>query len=87
MPPNAYNNAISHITFQPLVVFIPPIMHTHANSHISQTGTSALFFAAQGGYIEIVKLLLEKGAAIDVRSYVSQALLKITSPPQKLLPS
>ena len=36
-----------------------------------QTGTCALFFAAQGGFLEIVKELLAHGAPVDLPSYVS----------------
>lgn len=36
-----------------------------------QTGTSALFFAAQGGFIDIVKELISHEAPVDVPSYVS----------------
>lgn len=35
---------------------------------ISQTGTTALFFAAQGGFIDITKILLKAGATVDVAS-------------------
>lgn len=34
-----------------------------------QTGTTALFFAAQGGYVPIVTELLAHGAEIDLPSY------------------
>lgn len=37
-----------------------------------QTGTSALFFAAQGGYLEVAQILLEHGAEIDSPSIVSE---------------
>ncbi|GBP38784.1 Ankyrin repeat domain-containing protein 29 [Eumeta japonica] len=33
-----------------------------------QTGTSALFFAAQGGFLEVARALLHAGAAIDAPS-------------------
>lgn len=36
---------------------------------ILQTGTTALFFAAQGGHISIVTELLSHGADIDLPSY------------------
>ena len=36
-----------------------------------QTGTCALFFSAQGGFLEVVKELLEHGAQVDLPSYVS----------------
>jgi len=36
-----------------------------------QTGTCALFFAAQGGFLDIVKELLAHGAPVDLPSYVS----------------
>ena len=39
-----------------------------------QTGTCALFFAAQGGYIDIVKELLDRGAAVDLASQVGPNL-------------
>lgn len=35
---------------------------------IQQTGTTALFFAAQGGFIDITKVLLKAGAIVDVAS-------------------
>lgn len=38
----------------------------------SQTGTTALFFAAQGGYMDIASLLLEHGAVVDSCSIVSR---------------
>lgn len=38
----------------------------------SQTGTTALFFAAQGGYMDIASLLLEHGAIVDSCSIVSE---------------
>ena len=38
----------------------------------SQTGTTALFFAAQGGYMDIAGLLLEHGAIVDSCSIVSR---------------
>ena len=37
-----------------------------------QTGTTALFFAAQGGYMDIAGLLLEHGAIVDSCSIVSR---------------
>ena len=36
-----------------------------------QTGTCALFFSAQGGFLDIVKELLSHGAPVDLPSYVS----------------
>lgn len=36
-----------------------------------QTGTTALFFAAQGGFLEVVKILIEAGSLIDCPSIVS----------------
>lgn len=36
-----------------------------------QTGTCALFFAAQGGFLDIVRILLDSGASLDLASYVS----------------
>lgn len=33
-----------------------------------QTGTTALFFAAQGGFIDITKILLKGGAIVDCSS-------------------
>ena len=36
-----------------------------------QTGTCALFFSAQGGFLEVVKELLSLGAPVDLPSYVS----------------
>ena len=38
-----------------------------------QTGTCALFFAAQGGFLDIVKELLSHGAPVDLPSYVSMS--------------
>ena len=35
-----------------------------------QTGTCALFFAAQGGFLDIVRLLLDHGVPVDIPSYV-----------------
>ena len=37
----------------------------------SQTGTCALFFASQGGYLEVVRELVTHGAPVDLPSYVS----------------
>ena len=39
-----------------------------------QTGTCALFFAAQGGFLDIVKLLVDHGVPVDIPSYVSHHL-------------
>lgn len=36
-----------------------------------QTGTCALFFAAQGGFLDIVRLLLDHSVPVDIPSYVS----------------
>lgn len=36
-----------------------------------QTGTTALFFAAQAGYIDIAKILIRYGAYVDAASLVS----------------
>lgn len=36
-----------------------------------QTGTTALFFAAQGGYVDIARILLKAGAPVDCCSVVS----------------
>jgi hypothetical protein len=38
---------------------------------VLQTGTCALFFAAQGGFLEIVRELISHGAPVDMPSYVS----------------
>lgn len=38
---------------------------------VNQTGSSALFFAAQGGFLDIATLLLDAGAAIDAPSMVN----------------
>lgn len=52
--------------------------HTTVKWHVvtvtlcSQTGTTALFFAAQGGYMDIASLLLEHGAIVDSCSVVSE---------------
>lgn len=40
--------------------------------YVFQTGTCALFFAAQGGFIDIVRLLLEHNAIVDLPSFVSR---------------
>ena len=40
-----------------------------------QTGTCALFFAAQGGFVDVVKELLSHGAPVDLPSYVSALCL------------
>ena len=37
-----------------------------------QTGTCALFFASQGGFLDIVKLLIDHGVPVDIPSYVSK---------------
>lgn len=37
-----------------------------------QTGTTALFFAAQAGHIEVAKILIRYGAYIDAASLVSR---------------
>ncbi len=42
----------------------------------TQTGTCALFFAAQGGFVEIVKELLSHGAPVDLSSYVSDVVAR-----------
>ena len=44
-----------------------------------QTGTCALFFAAQGGYLDICQQLISHGAPVDLPSYVS-----ISTPGQTL---
>ena len=36
-----------------------------------QDGESALYFATDGGHIEVVKLLLKNGAAVDIRQKVT----------------
>ena len=36
-----------------------------------QTGTCALFFAAQGGFLDIVTLLIDHSVPVDIPSYVS----------------
>ena len=45
---------------------------------VFQTGTCALFFAAQGGFLDIVKLLIDHGVPVDIPSYVSSHKSKIT---------
>lgn len=35
------------------------------------TGTTPLFFAAQGGYLDVVKILIKAGASVDTPSVVS----------------
>ena len=37
-----------------------------------QTGTSALFFAAQGGYLDITQILLDRRAPVDAPSEVGR---------------
>jgi len=37
-----------------------------------QTGTTALFFAAQGGYLDIAQILLDRGAPVDAPSEVGR---------------
>ena len=37
-----------------------------------QTGTTALFFAAQGGYLDIALILLDRGAPVDAPSEVGR---------------
>lgn len=34
------------------------------------TGTTPLFFAAQGGYLDVVKILIKAGASVDTPSVV-----------------
>lgn len=46
-------------------------MYRILNPFVSQTGTTALFFAAQGGFLDIVQLLLENDAPVDSLSVVS----------------
>lgn len=50
----------------------------YLKSQLFQTGTCALFFAAQGGFLDIVKLLLDSGASVDLASYVSIIQLSIS---------
>lgn len=38
--------------------------------NLFQTGTTPLFFAAQGGYLDVVKYLLDHGAPVDSLSVV-----------------
>ena len=40
------------------------------------TGTTALFFASQGGYVDITKILLKSGALVDCASVVSVVKIK-----------
>jgi len=42
-----------------------------------QTGTCALFFASQGGFLDIVKELISHGAPVDLPSYVSHLECKL----------
>jgi hypothetical protein len=37
-----------------------------------QTGTTALFFAAQGGYLDIAQLLLDRRVPVDAPSVVGR---------------
>jgi len=37
-----------------------------------QTGTTALFFAAQGGYLDIAQILLDRRAPVDAPSEVGR---------------
>lgn len=39
-----------------------------------QTGTTALFFAAQAGHIDVAKILFRYGAYIDAASLVSHGI-------------
>lgn len=36
--------------------------------YLQQTGTTALFFAAQGGFLDITKILLKAGGIVDCPS-------------------
>ncbi|KAI5641623.1 ankyrin repeats (3 copies) domain-containing protein [Phthorimaea operculella] len=45
-----------------------PLILSAAMGHTDCTGTSALFFAAQGGFLDVATLLLDAGAAIDAPS-------------------
>lgn len=40
------------------------------NSFLLQTGTTALFFAAQGGFLDVIQLLLDNKASVDSLSVV-----------------
>lgn len=40
------------------------------------TGTTPLFFAAQGGYLDVVKILIKAGASVDTPSVVSYRKLR-----------
>lgn len=46
---------------------------------VFQTGTCALFFACQGGFIDVVKVLLEHNASVDLASFVSVDLASFVS--------
>lgn len=44
-----------------------------------QTGTTALFFAAQGGHIDVARALIKSGAKIESPSIVSKKFMSILS--------
>ena len=44
-----------------------------------QTGTTALFFAAQGGFLDIAQILLERGAPVDSSSVVGADMLTVAN--------
>jgi hypothetical protein len=48
----------------------PPLIFSLLSA--SQTGTTALFFAAQGGFLDIAQTLLDNGAQVDSASMVSE---------------
>lgn len=53
-------------------IFIVLIIYGDQSSFdVLQTGTTSLFFAAQGGFVDIVALLIEHGATVDSCSIVS----------------
>ena len=47
------------------------------NPYIFQTGTTALFFAAQGGHLAVVKDLISNNAQVDLASTVSHLLISL----------
>lgn len=60
-------------------IFNPPIqLISFTPFFLQQTGTTALFFAAQGGYLEIVQLLLDNKAPVDSMSVVKQFVIFVT---------
>ena len=66
----------THVKGNQFCLILDAIFHymTHITIYLIspfQTGTCSLFFAAQGGFLDIVKELLAHGAQVDLPSYVS----------------